>query len=227
MVDTPGTVAVFLAGVFTILTPCCLPMIPPMLAGSVGHRLRPLSLVLGSISSFTALGVVTGVASGITPDTFRGPLMLLMIGFGAIMADDDIHALYSKYASKVAGRATELTGVVSETRHPLASGFLLGLLLGVVWLPCVGPILGGVLAYVGTTGNVARSTSLLFVYGVGFSLPLLGVAYGSKHGGRSVVGAAMKNRRPERLRKVAGYVLVLTGVAMLFELDKLLMTLLT
>ncbi|WP_440007356.1 cytochrome c biogenesis CcdA family protein [Halomicrococcus sp. SG-WS-1] len=226
MAGTPSTVAVFVAGVLTILTPCCLPMIPPMLAGSVGHRLRPAAIVLGSISSFTALGVATGVVGGLTPATLRGPLMVLLIAFGAVMADDDIHAVYSKYASRVAGKASEATTVVDEDDHPIASAFLLGLLLGVVWLPCVGPILGAVLAYVGTTGSVARSASLLFVYGLGFSLPLLGVAYGSKRGGRAFVDAATRNRRPELLRKVAGYALVATGVALLFELDKAAMSLL-
>ncbi|ODR83203.1 cytochrome C biogenesis protein CcdA [Haladaptatus sp. W1] len=226
MAGTPSVVAVFFAGVVTILTPCCLPMLPPMLAGSVGHRFRPLSIVFGSISSFTALGVATGFFGGLSPDALRGPLMAVMIAFGAVMADDDIHEVYSTYASKVAGRATEAVALVDERDRPLASAFLLGLLLGVVWLPCVGPILGGVLAYVGTTGDVSRSASLLFVYGLGFSVPLLGVAYGSKRGGRALADTVMRGWRPVQFRKVAGYVLVVTGVAMLFDIDKLVLSLL-
>ncbi|WP_458210492.1 cytochrome c biogenesis CcdA family protein [Haladaptatus sp. NG-SE-30] len=227
MTGTPDVAAVFLAGVLTILTPCCLPMLPPMLAGSIGHRLRPLSIVVGSISSFTALGVATGIVGGFTPDTLRGPLMAVMIGFGAVMADDDIHDVYSKYASKVAGQATAVTTLIDEDSHPIASAYLLGLLLGVVWLPCVGPILGGVLAYVGMSGGVTWSALLMFVYGLGFSIPLLGVAYGSKRGGSTLVELVTQDRRPIHLRKVAGYVLVITGIAMLFELDKLAMSLLT
>jgi cytochrome c biogenesis protein CcdA len=221
MVTTPDAVAVFAAGVLTILTPCCLPMVPPLLAGGVGHRLRPVSVVAGSVVAFTALGVAVGAVGGLTPDSFRLPFTLLMIAFGAVMADDDLNRLYSRYASRVAGRATEASELVDRDAHPLASGFLLGLLLGVVWLPCVGPILGGVLAYVGTTGDVMRSGALLFTYGVGFGLPLLGVAYGGKHAGRSLLDAATVDDNPELVRRVAGVVLAVTGVAMLFELDRL------
>jgi cytochrome c biogenesis protein CcdA len=217
----PDVVAVFAAGVLTILTPCCLPMVPPLLAGGVGHRLRPVAIVSGSILTFTTLGVLTGVVGGLTPERLRLPFTALMIAFGAVMADDDLHELYSRRASRLAGRATAVTEAVDETRHPLASGFLLGLLLGVVWLPCVGPILGGVLAYVGTTGDVLRSGALLFVYGVGFGIPLLAVAYGGKRVGQTVLDAVTEGTRPVTLRRLAGYVLVVTGVGMLFELDKL------
>ncbi|EFW92305.1 cytochrome c-type biogenesis protein CcdA [Haladaptatus paucihalophilus DX253] len=151
--------------------------------------------------------------------------MIIMIAFGATMADDEIHELYSKYTSKIAGRATETTTIIDEESHPIASALVLGLLLGVVWLPCVGPILGGVLAYVGTTGDVTRSSSLLFVYGLGFSLPLLAVSYGGKQGGRALVNILLQGQRPENLRKASGYVLIITGIAMLFDIDKLIMSL--
>lgn len=223
MVDTPSAVAVFLAGAVTILTPCCLPMIPPLLAGSVGHRLKPLYIVAGSITSFTALGATTAAIGGLTPESFRLPFTIAMIAFGAVMADDDLNAVYSRYASRLAGTATEATTVLDEEQHPVANPFVLGLLLGIVWLPCVGPILGGVLAYVGSTGDVVGSASLLFVYGVGFSVPLLGVAYGSKHGARRISDRLRVAGREELPRRLAGYALVLTGVGMLFELDKLLM----
>lgn len=221
MLGLPGVVTVFAAGVFTILTPCCLPMLPPLLAGGVGHRLRPLFIVTGSVVSFTAFGVATAVVSGLTPGTLRLPFMALIVAFGAVMADDDVHAVYSKYASRLAGRATEATAAIDEERHPIAGPFALGLLLGGVWLPCVGPILGAVLAYVGTTGEVARSGTLLFTYGVGFGLPLLAVAYGGKR-----TAARLRDRvdavgGPETVRRAAGYVLILTGVAFLFNLDKL------
>jgi cytochrome c biogenesis protein CcdA len=221
MLGLPSVVTVFAAGVFTILTPCCLPMLPPILAGGVGHRLRPLFIVAGSVVSFTGLGVATAVVGGLTPGTLRLPSMVLIVAFGAVMADDDVHAVYSKYASRLAGRATAASRTLDEERHPVAGPFALGLLLGGVWLPCVGPILGAVLAYVGTTGDVARSAALLFTYGVGFGLPLLGVAYGGKH-----TAARLRDRidgvgGPETVRRAAGYALILTGVAFLFELDKL------
>ncbi|MFD1586033.1 cytochrome c biogenesis CcdA family protein [Halorientalis brevis] len=224
MVDLPSATAVFLAGILTILTPCCLPMLPPLLAGGVGHRLRPVGIVAGSVVSFTAAGVATGALGSLDPDAFRLPFTVLMIGFGAVMVDDDLNAIYERYASRVAGRATSLSTTLERGSHPLASAVALGLLLGVIWLPCVGPVLGAVLAYVGTTGDLVRSGALLFVYGTGFGLPLLVVAYGGKRSGQWLRDRVLTEDRPAVLRRVAGGLLVLTGVSMLFEIDKLAMT---
>ncbi|GAB6862979.1 cytochrome c biogenesis CcdA family protein [Haloplanus litoreus] len=217
MIETPSTVAVFLAGVLTILTPCCLPMIPVLVVGANGHRLRPVLIVAGSTLTFTVLGVVTGSVGSITPETIRAPFAVLMLAFGVVLADDDVNDLYSRHASRLAGRATGLTGRVDERRHPLANAFVVGLLLGVIWLPCVGPVLGGVLAYVGTTASVAGGAALLFTYGVGFSLPLLGVAYLGRSGGNRL----LEYGRGDGFRTATGYAFVLLGLAVLFDLDKL------
>jgi len=135
MFDVAGLVAVFVAGTLTALTPCCLPMIPPLLAGSAGHRLRPVSIVSGSITSFTALGIITSLLSTVTPETLRVPFVLLIIiAFGAVMADDDLHDTYTTAASRITGPVSQVTRSVENTRHPLVSGFVLGLFLGIIWL---------------------------------------------------------------------------------------------
>ncbi len=196
-------------------------MIPVLVVGGTGHRLRPVAVVTGSTLTFTALGVATGAISSLTPDDVRLPFAVAMLAFGAVMADDDLNELYSRYASRFAGRANAATRALDEERHPLANAFVVGLLLGVIWLPCVGPVLGGVLAYVGTTGDVARSAWLLFSYGVGFSIPLLGVAYATKRGGRRLLDSVTDRSFAGSLQTVTGYSFVALGVAMLFGLDKL------
>ncbi|AQL42562.1 cytochrome C biogenesis protein CcdA [Halorientalis sp. IM1011] len=224
MVDLPSVTAVFLAGLLTILTPCCLPMLPPLLAGGVGHRLRPLGIVTGSVVSFTAAGVATGAVAGLGPDTFRLPFTVLVVGFGVVLLDDGINAAYERRASRLAGWATDLSSGLERDAHPVASGVALGLLLGVIWLPCVGPVLGAVLAAVGQTGDLVRSGTLLFVYGWGFGVPLLAVAYGGNRTVQWFESRLLAGDRPAVLRRVTGAVLVGTGVSLLFELDKLAMT---
>ncbi|AXG07748.1 cytochrome c biogenesis protein CcdA [Haloplanus rubicundus] len=219
MIETPSTVAVFFAGVLTILTPCCLPMIPVLVVGANGNRLRPVAIVAGSTLTFTALGTLTGSLGAVTPETVRAPFAVLMLAFGVVLADDDVNDLYTRYASRLAGRATAVTGRVDEDRHPLANAFVVGLLLGVIWLPCVGPILGGVLAYVGSSAGVGGGAALLFTYGIGFSIPLLGVAYVGRIGGRRLVDAAAPSG--EGFRTATGYAFVLLGLAVLFDVDKL------
>ncbi|AUG47730.1 cytochrome C biogenesis protein CcdA [Haloarcula taiwanensis] len=215
--------ASFAAGAMTVLTPCCLPVLPPLLSGSVGHRLKPLAIVGGSVVSFTLVGLVTGYLGTLTSDSLRAPAFLVIIAFGAVMADDDLHEAYAATASKVSGRVDGL-GILSSSAHPIAAGFALGLVIGILWLPCVGPVLGAVLAYAGTTGDISQSGLLLFSYGVGFGLPMLGVAYGSKVAGGQVREVLPGAERTESVRRLAGYLLLVSGVALLFQLDRVLLS---
>ena len=218
--DDPTIAAVFLAGVLTILTPCCLPMIPILVVGANGHSLRPIAIVTGSTITFTTLGVLTGLLGSVTPDTIRAPFAVGMLVFGVVMADDDVNQLYSKYSSRLAGRATSISNRIDEQQHPLGNGLLVGVFLGAIWLPCVGPILGGVLAYVGTMATVEQGTVLLFTYGVGFSVPLLLVAYVGQGSMRWLLDAT-EGASSERFRTITGYAFVLLGVAILFDIDRL------
>ena len=77
----PSPYATFAAGILTAFTPCCLPVLPPLLSGSVGHRLRPVAIVAGSVLSFTAIGVVTGYLGMLAPETLRAPAFVTVIVF--------------------------------------------------------------------------------------------------------------------------------------------------
>ena len=222
--ELPTLSVVFLAGMATILTPCCLPLIPPLLSGSVGHRLRPLAIVSGSLLSFTALGVAVGALGAVSPESLRLPAFLTIVAFGAVMVDDDLNRIYSTYASRLSSSATRRASVLDESRRPLASAFFLGVLLGVIWLPCVGPVLGAVLAYAATAGVALESGLLLFVYGLGFSVPLLGVAYGGKLAGRSIADSLGVLGKRDLLRRLVGAILLVTGIALLFDVDRILLS---
>lgn len=222
--EVPTLTVVFLAGVATILTPCCLPLLPPLLSGSVGHRLRPVAIVSGSLLSFTALGVAVGAVGSISPETLRLPAFLAIVAFGAIMVDEDLYRHYSTYASRLSGSAAQRVAVFDEGKRPVTSAFFLGVLLGVIWLPCVGPVLGAVLVYAATTGAALESGFFLFVYGVGFSVPLLGVAYGGKVAGRPLADRLGVLGRDDVLRRAVGVVLLVSGVALLFEVDRIFLS---
>jgi cytochrome c-type biogenesis protein len=220
MSGVPGFVAVFSAGVLTILSPCCLPLIPAVVSSGTGHRYRPVVLVFGSVLSFTALGVAVGAIASVSPQTFRLPLVALLIVFGAVLVDDDLNRLYERRASRIAAKVDRLS-VSTHGESSLLGGFVTGTLLGILWLPCVGPILGGVLAFAGSSGETLTSGTLLFTYGVGFAVPLLVTAYVGKDAiDRTGIG---NNQRS--IRRLVGTVLLVTGIALLFDLDKLLMRL--
>lgn len=220
----PSIFLVFLAGVLTIATPCVIPILPPMLAGSVGHRLRPLLIVLGSAATFTLMGGVfsaIGLFASGAVDVLRFAFIAVIIGFGAVMVDEEIDEVYTRYSSRLVNKLR--IGESRNFKNPLLGAFVLGMSLGIVWIPCVGPILGSVLAYAAYQGNLLKGSLLLLVYSLGMGLPMLAIAYGGKYTAGRVAWAS---RNSALIRKIAGWIMILAGIAILFGADKYIQKLL-
>ena len=221
----PSLILAFLAGVVTVATPCIIPILPPMLAGSMGHRLRPLFIVLGSAVTFSLMGglfAMLGIAVGPYGNLLRNVVILIIIGFGVVMINDDVNRVYTEYSSIFVDKLVNLFRKgpeISEEGHPLLSAFVLGLSLGIVWIPCVGPILMSVLMFTSVQGNLIGGTLLLFTYSVGLGIPMLSIAYGGKYVSGKV---EWTKQNSETIRFIAGWVLILTGIAMFMGFDKLI-----
>jgi cytochrome c-type biogenesis protein len=191
----------FAAGLASVASPCVLPVVPLLVTGTAeDHRWRPALVVLGLAASFIAMGVAMSLFGGaIGPalpmlEKWVGGLLVL---FGLLL---------------VAGlnpfkRLTWLQAI----RAPGGgrwSGLLLGASLGLVWIPCVGPILSGVLATVAARGSVAVGVALLGVYAAGFAVPMLAVGYGSQALRQRVRAVAA---HPVAVRWASGLVLLAFG----------------
>jgi len=217
---------VFLAGVVTIMKPCCLPLVPVIFSGSGGHRLRPLAIVSGLTVSFTTMGVLVsafGATFGAYTDYLRNIAILFIISMGLVLFDEDVNMEFMK----ISGSITQgLRGIgffnKFSSRMPegsLMGGFFLGMSLGVLWIPCVGPILGAVLALVASVGNTTYGAWMLFVYSIGMSLPMLTIAY---YGKKVTNRYKWFSRNGELLKKLSGLVLIVIGIMLLFGVDKLI-----
>ncbi len=224
--SVPSIFLVFLAGVVTIMKPCCLPLVPVVFSGSAGHRLRPVAICSGLALSFTAMGVLVsafGAVFASFTDSLRSVAILFIIGMGAVLFDDDINMEFTKISGAITQGIRGSIGRYSSLKMPeggITGGFFLGMSLGVLWIPCVGPILGAVLALVASAGNISYGAGMLFIYSIGMSLPMLSIAYyGKKATGRYrwfvVHGTALK--------KLSGLVLIVVGIMLLFNIDKLIL----
>jgi cytochrome c biogenesis protein CcdA len=230
MSAAPPILLVFLAGMATVATPCVLPILPAVLSGSVGSRLRPLAIVTGMSFSFTLMGLlVFAVASfGFITDYLRWFSIFIIIGMGAVLFDDDINDIYVKYSSSILNFFREnvsFIGKITSKANPegLLGGLFLGMSLGILWIPCVGPILGSVFTVVAQSsagsGNISYGVLLLLTYCLGVSLPMLIIAYS----GKSVSGRVKWfSKRSHFFKKLSGLVLILVGLMMLFGIDKYL-----
>ncbi len=224
----PTMLLSFLSGFLSALTPCILPILPPMLAGSLGHRLRPLFIVAGSAVTFTVMGGLFSVIGSVyAKEALRYFFIAMIILFGAVWADKDINNIFMRYSSMAMGRVySALTSVGLKgpgPGHPLLGAFTLGMSLGIIWIPCVGPILGSVLAYTTYQGNVLHGSILLLTYSAGLSIPVLFIAYtGKRYSSR----LRWVEENSQRLERISGWVMILTGVAILWGFDKKLQALL-
>ena len=169
-------VLMFLAGLGASLTPCVYPMIPITMAvigakggGRAKGFMLSLALVLGMAVTYTTLGVVAA-RSGATFGAFAQkpgfliPVSLLFAVFAV--------SLFGAFEIRLpAGLAAKLQG--DGSRSGLGGAFVMGLVLGPLSAPCVGPIVGSVLVGIAQHGQVWLGAAQLFVFALGMGVLFL------------------------------------------------------
>ncbi|MBU3736618.1 MAG: cytochrome c biogenesis protein CcdA [Methylobacterium sp.] len=164
-----------LAGLLSTLSPCVLPLLPILIGSAVlAHRLGPLALAAGLTLSFTVIGVLIGVAGsaiGLDAQTLRSVAAWLLLGFALLLLLPQLQERVAVAASGVtAGGANLLSRL---TIDGLPGQFVVGLLLGVVWSPCVGPTLGAAITLASQGQDLLAVTLVMLVFGLGASAPLI------------------------------------------------------
>jgi len=217
----PGQILLaFVAGVVTILNPCVLPLVPIVVASAAGKdRLGPLALALGLATSFAGFGFVVvafGFQLGIDERVVRllaGSLLLLS---GIVLLVPSLQARLSAAASPATNRIAQLL-----PRPDTSSGagqFLVGLLLGLVWAPCVGPTLGAAIATASQGEDLAAAFLTFVSFGTGVALAIVAFAYGSR---RALGGRAKALQKLARYAKpMFGAALILIGLLVVTGFDR-------
>jgi cytochrome c-type biogenesis protein len=197
----------FLAGVISIASPCVILVLPVIFAGSMGGVKRGLIIVAGMVASFVTLGLVSGaLGSGLQWIRFLDYVAyILIIIFGLIMLEDRLYHTYGLLASRIS------TKIGGKQDGGVLGSLILGLSLGVVWLPCVGPILGTILTYVATKGQILYGGFLLGVYSLGLLVSMAFALIVFRKTG-SMAGIAKWGKD---LRRLAGLVILVVGVLLL------------
>ena len=203
----------FIAGAATALSPCVLPVLPVALsAGATGGRRRPLGIVTGLAVSFTfatvALVYVIS-ALGLPDDLLRKLAIVVLIGFGLTLMVPPLAARLEAWISSIASRG----GGPRTSGDGFWSGILVGLSLGLVYAPCAGPILAGVITVSASQSFDTGRLAVALSYGIGSAV----VLYFLMLGGRRVI--APLARRGIGLQIAMGAVMVFVGLAMLGNYD--------
>ncbi|EHR72031.1 thiol:disulfide interchange protein [Burkholderiales bacterium JOSHI_001] len=208
------------AGGLTTLSPCVFPLLPLVLGGAVqGHLLAPVAMGLGMMLSFAGIGVVLGAlgpALGIDADTIRVAGAAMLIAFALVMLVPALGDRFSRWMLPIASAAN--TASTRLDGGSLLSAAALGAVLGLVWSPCSGPLLGSALTLVASEGGAVRGGVVLALFGLGAAIPLVAVAYASRSGFMRARDWVLA--RIERVRRGFAVLLGGMGIAILTGADK-------
>jgi len=207
----------FLGGIITILSPCILPILPIILSSSVGGgKKRPLGIISGFIISFTffTLFLTTIVkATGIPADTLRFISVIIIAVFGLGLVIPQIQKLFEKSFSNL----QRFVPRGNQNNPGFLSGVLIGISLGLLWTPCVGPILASVIS-LALIGNVNGSAFLItLAYSIGTAIPMFAILIG---GNKILSSNRWLLNNSEKIQRIFGVIMILTAIAISQNWDR-------
>ncbi len=200
-----------LAGAGTALSPCVLPVLPAVLsAGVTGGRKRPLGVALGLALSFTfaTIALVYVIAAlGLPNDLTRVLAIVTLLVFGVLLCVQPLADRVEAWISRVVPKPARAGG------DGFGSGILLGASLGLVYAPCAGPILAGVITVSAAQDFTVGRLAVALAYSMGSAI----VLYLLMLGGRRITGRLGALR--SRIQVAMGAVMIAVAVVMIANLD--------
>lgn len=219
MLDGGALPLAFLAGVVSILSPCVWPLLP-MTVSAAGNSGRTGVLALGaglSLSFAIAGSLLTYVLVqlNINPEFFRYVSASLLLIAGAILV---IPALSNAVSVRLSGWMSKAN--INTSSMDWAGPFGIGMLTGVVWLPCVGPTLGAAIALASTGESLGMAFVTMLMFGLGTASVLVAVGLTSRQVLRKMSGQVTGGAN--RAKTVLGIVMLVLGLLVLTGGDKAL-----
>ena len=210
----------FLAGLLTTLSPCVLPIIPILLGSAVNaHRQAPLALAAGLAISYAIIGTALAWAgSALSLDTliFRDTGAVILGALGLVLMSTSLQQRFATAASGIGNAGDHLLSRV--TPDGLWGQFAIGLVLGVVWTPCVGPTLGAAVLLASRGSDLPQVALLMGVFGLAAALPVVALAYVSRAAMMKMRGHLMQAGKTGKM--ILGALMIAVAVMILSGLDQ-------
>src|SRR5581483_11471029 len=201
-----------LAGIVTAVSPCVLPVLPILLAGGASGR-KPLRVIAGLVVSFSVFTLfATWILDqlGLPQDFLRNLAIAFLFVLAVFLLVPPVAVLLERPLAALSRfRPASATG----------GGFFFGATLGLVFVPCAGPVLATVTVVAANENVGLRAILLTLAYAVGAALPMLAIAYGGRE------AAARLRRHAAGVRLASGALIGLVALGLVFHLDDQLATL--
>jgi cytochrome c biogenesis protein CcdA len=214
----------YIAGALSTLSPCVLPLLPIVIATAVAqHRFGPLALAAGLTVSFAVVGTfiaTAGATLGLDQTVLRKAAAALLVLFGIVLLVPALQARFALATTRLSGSGDNLLARLPATGW--GGQLAVGIVLGLVWSPCVGPTLGAATTLASQGRNVGQIALLMLVFGLGASTPLLLIGSLSREAVLRMRGTLAKFG--ERGKWLLGGLLLAMGLVILTGQDKPLET---
>jgi cytochrome c biogenesis protein CcdA/thiol-disulfide isomerase/thioredoxin len=201
------------AGVITAISPCVFPVLPILFAGGgTGSKRRPLAIIAGLVASFAIFTLfATWILNklGLPEDLLRNLAIALLFLLAATLFFPQLGLLLERPLYFLSRR---------HTRSDLGGGFLLGASLGLVFVPCAGPVLGAISANAARVQFGWRTILVTVFYSLGAAVPMFAIAFLGEDVTRRLRASAA------RVRMALGLVMALAALAIVFNADQKLQT---
>jgi cytochrome c biogenesis protein CcdA/thiol-disulfide isomerase/thioredoxin len=200
----------FVAGIVTALSPCVLPVLPIVLAGGATGR-RPLAIVAGIVGSFTVFTLFAAWlldSLGLPEDLLRNLAIVLLFVVAASLLLPQVGEWLAR----------PLQFLTRRSGNDYGGGVLLGVALGLVFVPCAGPVLAAVTVIAARRDVGLDSLLLTLSYALGAAVPMLAIAFAGQRAARPFRANAVL------VRRVSGTLIAAAAVAIAFGGDRELQT---
>lgn len=214
--DVVNIVVAFFEGLALILSPCILPILPIVLAGSLaGQKRRPLGIIVGFIFMFTVVTLFSRTLiqlSHVNEDTIRNVSYVILFLLGIVMLSTYLTEKFNLMTQRLSNVGSSLA-TATNPQSGFWGGVLFGGLIGIIWTPCAGPILAAVIVQVVLQKTTTTSILVVIAFAIGAGLPMLIIALV----GRRIMDAfGFVRTRTALFRKLLGLIIILTVIYLAF-----------
>jgi cytochrome c biogenesis protein CcdA len=196
-----------LGGLITGISPCILPVLPVIFFSAAGGGRRPVLVIAGLVLSFSAATLAGSTLLALLhlpQDAIRWAALVLLVLIGLGLIFPPVERLLERPFTRIPQRHVGTTG----------NGFGLGLVCGLVFVPCAGPVLAAIVV-AGATGFIGVPTiTLIVAFAVGVAMRLMVFALAGQRI-KERVGAFRRHQRGIRI--VGGVAMILLAVALAFD----------
>jgi len=204
----------FLSGIITILSPCILPVLPIVLSGSIGGKSKPYGVITGFVLSFTffTLGLSLLVKTlNVSPGDLRLVAVAIIILFGVVLVVPKLLLIFEIISSRILKQSH------GKQKKGFGGGVIIGASLGLIWTPCVGPIMASVISLAISQQVSGEAAIIALFYSIGTALPMLAIMTG----GRALIDKFPKIvKNLGKVQKAFGVIMILVGLGIAFGYDR-------